>query len=74
MIHWRLLRAIVADPGHGPTVYQTRLGVTVGVVQRACDRLEELRYITRRPVPDQGNRVALRPTLAGIAALKEAGG
>jgi DNA-binding MarR family transcriptional regulator len=43
-------------------------------LQRAVDRLEELRFITRRPVPDRGTRVALRITDAGRKALAEAPG
>jgi DNA-binding MarR family transcriptional regulator len=74
MLTRRLLRAIADDPGHGPSLYMAQLGVTAGALQRAVDRLEELRFITRRPVPDRGTRVALRITDAGRKALAEAPG
>jgi DNA-binding MarR family transcriptional regulator len=70
---WRLLRAIADDPGHGPSFYAMLLGVTPGSASRATDRLQELRYITRKPMPDQANRVELRITAAGRKALEAAG-
>jgi DNA-binding MarR family transcriptional regulator len=71
---WRLLRAIAEDPGHGPSFYAAQLGATAGMVSRATDRLQELRYITRKPVPDQASRIALRITDAGRKALASVSG
>jgi DNA-binding MarR family transcriptional regulator len=71
---WRLLRAIADDPGHGPSHYAARLGATIGSTQRAVDRLQELRYITRKPMPDRANRVELRVTDTGRKALEMAAG
>jgi DNA-binding MarR family transcriptional regulator len=73
MIAWRLLRAISDDPGYGPSVYAARLCATATATQRACDRLQELRYITRTPVPDRANHVALQITDSGRKALEVAG-
>jgi DNA-binding MarR family transcriptional regulator len=69
---WRLLRAIADDPGHGPGFYAARLDAKPGWTQRAADRLQELRYITRKPVPDRANHVALQVTDAGRKALADA--
>jgi DNA-binding MarR family transcriptional regulator len=71
-MRWRLLQAIADDPGHGPGVYAARLGATAGMIARATDRLQELRYITRKPVPDRANHVALQVTDAGRKALADA--
>jgi DNA-binding MarR family transcriptional regulator len=71
---WRLLRAIADDPGHGPSHYAAQLGATAGMIARATDRLQELRFITRKPVPDQASRIALRVTDAGRKALADASG
>lgn len=70
-MHWELLRAIALDPGHGPGFYAKRMGTTLGKAARATDRLEGMRYITRKPVPDRGNHTALELTAAGRKALAD---
>jgi len=71
MLWRRVLRAIADMPGRGPGEYAKALGVSSGSMGRAIDRLEAKRFITRRPVPDQGHKVALNLTDEGRKALDE---